>query len=266
MDRRVRRLAKTQPDGQGVRLPLGGRYSLQRAAGRRAAVHFGGHGGDRRREEGTGGRSRRLSRKRTELDGTLGGLETARAEEAAQGGCRGRRVGLLGGGAKGVQRRQGATVHGAQDGQRAGQASQKRSGEGQGGPARNLPSSDSAGGRQGVRRLPREVPSEVSEGVGVLKDGSGGTAGLLRLPSRALEPFAEHQSDRIDVRDGAAATPQDEGERNPKGLFDDGVQTGAIGGAELASIERTTYAASLVHGEDIRRWSDAGKGRRLIPF
>ena len=39
---------------------------------------------------------------------------------------------------------------------------------------------------------------------------------LLRLPGRALDPFADDEPDRIDVRDDPATAPPNQGKRHQR--------------------------------------------------
>ena len=104
--------------------------------------------------------------------------------------------------------------------------------------ARHLAGREPGGGREGVRPVRGDLRGEVSEGDGVPGQGPGGVADVLRLPGRALDSHPHDQPDRVDVLDGAAAARQDEGERQPGGVPDDGLQADGVGLEEVAGVER----------------------------
>ena len=66
----------------------------------------------------------------------------------------------------------------------------------------------------------------------------------------------------IDVRDGAAAARQDEGEREPGGVPDDGLQADGVGIKEVAGVERFDAPARGRQGHRLRGRCEA-KARRL---
>ena len=109
-------------------------------------------------------------------------------------------------------------------GERPGQAAQGEPAEGQADAPRDLPGRGQGRGREGVRPVREDLRGEVPEGDGVPVQGSGGAAELLRLPGGALGAHPDDQPDRERVLDGAAEARQDQGERDPGGVPDDGVQ------------------------------------------
>ena len=65
--------------------------------------------------------------------------------------------------------------------------------------------------------------AKYPQAVECLVEGPGRAADVLRLPGRALASHPDDQPDRERVLDGAAPARQDEGEREPGGVPDDGV-------------------------------------------
>ena len=86
---------------------LGGRDSRERAPGRRAQLHPGDHGCRRARQQGTGGRQRRVSGEHRLLARDAAGPAAARPYGRAAIGDRRRRVGLLGGAPGSIPRHRG---------------------------------------------------------------------------------------------------------------------------------------------------------------
>ena len=78
------------------------------------------------------------------------------------------------------------------------------------GPARDLRRADPRGGRGSDRRLRRQIRREVRQGGRLPDEGPRRSAGLLRLPRRALGPSAHVKSDRKRVRDGPSSNGADE--------------------------------------------------------
>jgi hypothetical protein len=85
---------------------------------------------------------------------------------------------------------------------------------------------------------------------------------------RALDPLADHQSDRERVRHGAAQDGADQGIGVAADRQADGVQTDRCGVQNLASIERHKSVAEDHRWCQFRRRhrgrSDPAKPRRLI--
>ena len=89
---------------------------------------------------------------------------------------------------------------------------------------------------------------------------------VLRLPGGALGAHPDDQPDRERVLDGAAEARQDEGEREPGGVPDDGVQADGVGIKGLAIVERFAAAGRGRPRDHVHRW-DQGEARRLrIPI
>ena len=178
-------------------------------------------------------------------------------------GDRRRGVGVLEGDASGLGHDEGAAVLGAQDGERAGQAAQGRASRRPRRMLHEIYQAESEGrGREGVRPVREDVRGEVPEGDGVPGQGPGGVAGVLRLPGGALGAHPDDEPDRERVRDGAAAARQDEGEREPGGVPDDGVQADGVASKRLAIVERFAAAARGRQGDRLHR-RHQGEARRL---
>src|SRR5690348_10597258 len=87
----------------------------------------------------------------------------------------------------------------------------------------------STGGRpgasgEGVRPVRDDVPGQVSQGHGVPRQELRSVANVLQVSCGAGAPYPPDEPDRVDVLDGASEACQDEGEREPDGLPDDGLQ------------------------------------------
>ena len=117
-------------------------------------------------------------------------------------------------------------------------------------------------GREGVRPVREDVPGQVPEGDGVPGEGQGGVAGVLRLPGGALGAHPDDQPDRERVLDGAAASRQDQGEREPGGVPDDGVQADGECIKGLAIVERFAAAGRGRQGDRLHG-RHQGEARRL---
>src|SRR5262249_32922726 len=137
--------------------------------------------------------------------------------------------------------------------------------QGQGPAARHLAGGDEGGGREGVRPVRGDLPGEVRQGDGLPDQGPGRVAGLLRLPGGALGASAHDQPDRIDVRHGAVADGQDEGERVEGRLPDDGVQADGGGLEDLAVAGRGTVAVEGHRRGVVCRWGGANRSRLTQP-
>src|SRR5262249_55393711 len=262
---RVPGLGPAAAGGQALRLRLGRRRVPQRPPGGRPPVHPGADGGHRRRPEGAERPGRRLPGVRGVVEGPAPGLQGPGTGDGSPAGDGGRGPGLLEGPAEVLPGDEGTAALGAQDGQRAGQAAQGAAAQGQGHAARRLAGGDQSGGRGGVRPARGDLPGEVRQGDGVPGQGPGGVAGLLRLPGGALGAPADDQPDRIDVRHGAAADDQDEGEREPVGLPGDGVQADGVGREELAVAERGKAAGQGHRRGAGCRWGGANRSRLRQP-
>ena len=151
--------------------------------------------------------SRRLPRERAELDGAAARSQAARPGGGPEAGCRRWGTGILGGVAKGVRRNARAALLGAQDGQRAQQDAQEPAAEGQGRPPRDLAGRDPQGGKQAFDHFLEKYRAKYDAACECSGQGSRRAADLLRLPGRALEAPANHQSDRVDVRDDSLTPP-----------------------------------------------------------
>src|SRR4051812_7442102 len=124
--------------------------------------------------------------------------------------------------------------------------------QGEGGVARDLRGRDQGGGGEGVRPVREDLPGEVSEGDGVPGEGQGGVAGVLRVPGGALDSHPDDEPDRVGVLDGAAASRQDEGEREPGGVPDDGVQADGECIKGLAIVEWIAAAGGGRQGDRLQ--------------
>src|SRR5690606_16158492 len=93
--------------------------------------------------------------------------------------------------------------------------------------------------------------------------GPGRAADVLRLPGGALAAHPHDEPDRERVLDGAAASRQDEGEREPVGVPDDGLQADGDGIKEVAIVERIEAPARGHQGRRLRGRREAGEARRL---
>src|SRR5262249_40215631 len=87
----------------------------------------------------------------------------------------------------------------------------------------------------------------------------------LRLPGGALGASANDEPDRIDVRHGAVADGQDEGERVEGRLPDDGVQADGGGLEDLAGGEWGTVAVQGHRRGSVCRWGGANRSRLTQP-
>src|SRR6185312_11034591 len=77
-------------------------------------------------------------------------------------------------------------------------------------------------------------------------------ADALRLPSGALAAPADDEPDRVDLRDGEAASAGDQGRRLAERRAGDGLQAAAGGGAELAEAERGLAPAPGARRREVR--------------
>ena len=75
-----------------------------------------------------------------------------------------------------------------------------------------------------IERVRRRVRRQVAQGGRQDRRRPRAAARLLRLPGRALDPPQDHEPDRVDVRDGAAAHQGHQGPRLAGGRAGDGVQ------------------------------------------
>ena len=107
-------------------------------------------------------------------------------------------------------------------------------------PARDLRGRDQGRCREGVRPVRGDLRGEVPQGDGMPGQGSVGIAGVLRLPGRALASHPHDEPDRVDVRHGATEDGEDEREREPCGVSNDGLQADGECLEELALVERIT--------------------------
>src|SRR5262249_21796718 len=85
------------------------------------------------------------------------------------------------------------------------------------------------------------------------------------LPGGALGASANDQPERIDVRHGAVADGQDEGERVEGRLPDDGVQADGGGREDLAVAEWVTVAVEGHRRGSVCRWGGANRSRLTQP-
>ena len=84
------------------------------------------------------------------------------------------------------------------------------------------------------------------------------------FPAEHWRAHPDDEPDRVGVLDGAAAARQDEGEREPVGVPDDGLQADG----ESASKKWRALNGSTAPGRDLRgevRRRDRGEARRLNP-
>jgi len=85
--------------------------------------------------------------------------------------------------------------------------------EREGDDPRNPDERDQGGRREGLRRLPGELPGEVPQGDRVSGEGPRRAADVLRLPGRALETPADDEPDRVDVRHDPVTSSKNERQR-----------------------------------------------------
>ncbi len=104
------------------------------------------------------------------------------------------------------------------------------------------------------------LSGQVPQGGGVSAERPGGTAGVLRLPRRALAAPAHQQPDRKHLRHGAVANLQNQRSRLANGLPGDGLQTRGVSPESLAKTQRQRVAAGGDCRSDLQRWN---KTRRL---
>src|SRR5262249_58533773 len=76
---------------------------------------------------------------------------------------------------------------------------------------------------------------------------------------------ADDQPNRIDVRHGAPADGEDEGERQPVGVSDDGIQADGIGIEEMAAVERLATVSEGDRRGAVCRWGGANQRRLTKP-
>jgi transposase-like protein len=113
---------------------------------------------------------------------------------------------------------------------------------GQGDAARGLDGRDQRRCDQSLRPLRRRLRHEVAEGRGLPGKRSCRTAGVLRLPRRALAAPAHQQPDRKHLRHGAPADLPHQGPRLASRGTGDGVQAHPEGSEALAKAERQREA------------------------
>ena len=134
---------------------------------------------------------------------------------------------------------QGAALLVPQDGQCPGRAAEVRAPRGEEGPGGDLERRGQAarpGRGQGVRgRLRGQVPQGRRED----HRRPRGAAGVLRLPGRALGPPADHQPDRVHLRDGTAPDQGHQGARLAGRRAGHGVQAHRVRPRPLARRQRT---------------------------
>ena len=96
--------------------------------------------------------------------------------------------------------------------------------------------------------------------------------GVLRLPRRALAPSADHESDRVELRDRPPAHPRHEGRRLEGRRARDGLQAARERARALATLQRTPARRRRAQRREVqgrhqghrRRHRYAGReGRRL---
>jgi hypothetical protein len=80
--------------------------------------------------------------------------------------------------------------------------------------------------RKAVAIFAKQYNAKYPKAVKKIVDEWGRAAGALRLPRRALDPSADHESHRVDVRHRAAADQGDEGCRQPGRRAGNGFQAG----------------------------------------
>ena len=95
----------------------------------------------------------------------------------------------------------------------------------EGRPSRNLRCADPRGSRGSHRCVRQQVRRQVRQGGRLPDQGPGSSACLLRLPGRALGPFAHLKPDRERVCDGASSNRADQGSPVSKDRQAHGVQT-----------------------------------------
>ena len=211
------RFAGAQPGRRGLCVLLGGRGALQCAFGERPAVLSGDGGCASRWHQGVGGYRRRLSGVHRLVGGPAARLQAP--GDTSPGGDGGRRgAGPVGGAARGVPRDPHPALLGAQSRQRGGRPAQVGARLGSPGVGRDPrrrgpgPRRDSHPGVRGRLR------GQVAQGGGQDRRRRRGPAHLLRLPGRALDPFEDHQPDRVHLRHRAPADQGDQRRRAPKRL------------------------------------------------
>jgi hypothetical protein len=116
-------------------------------------------------------------------------------------------LGCLGGAARRVPRCAPAGVLGAQARERARRAAQAAAAAGQDAAARDDGGPNARGRPRRARTVPRRVRRQVPQGRRQARQGLGRADCVLRLPRRALAPPADHQPDRVELRDRQAPHP-----------------------------------------------------------
>jgi transposase-like protein len=129
--------------------------------------------------------------------------------------------------------------------------------------ARHLDGRHQAARPRGLRPIPEDLRSEISQGGGMPGQRPGSIADLLRLPGGALDSLADDQPDRVHLRHRAATHQENQGMRIEKGVPDDGLQTHAICFQEMASAQRLGADARSPPRNVFHRWNQSPRSRRL---
>ena len=98
---------------------------------------------------------------------------------------------------------------------------------------------------QGVRG---RVRRQMAQGGGEDHRRPRRPLGVLRLPRRALDPPADHEPDRVDLRHRAAARPGHQGTRLPSGRRRDGVQADRVSPDPVAEVNAPHLVALVRAG------------------
>jgi Transposase and inactivated derivatives len=88
-------------------------------------------------------------------------------------------------------------------------------------------------------------------------------AGVLRLPSRALDPPAHHQPHRVDLRHGAVTAAGHQGPRLEGGRRRDGVQAHPVRTGQMASRERSSPRRARPGRREVRTGQTRRASRRI---
>ena len=126
----------------------------------------------------------------------------------------------------------------AQDGQCAEQTPQTLAGQREGPAASGLDGGHQGRGGEVVRPVRGDLHAQVPRRGRVPVERPGRAARVLRLPRRALAAHPDDQRHRERLRDGATADGEDQRERQPHGLPDDGVQADGKCLEDVAEPER----------------------------
>ena len=111
-----------------------------------------------------------------------------------------------------------------------------------------------------LERFVKDYEAKWPKAVGEGHQGPRGTAGVLRLPGRALDPPEDHQPDRVHLRHRASAHQGDQGTGLTSRRSGHGLQADRVGPDPLAGGQRTAPRRAGPCRREVR---EGGDGRAI---